>query len=445
MNSGLQRSRRLRLAAGSTAVSRGVIFVVNMLYVPLVIRHLGAASFGVWMTISTTLTMLLLLDLGVANSLTNFISEAFASGDHEHASRYMTTALTLMTSVAAGLGLAACLAWPYIDWGQLFNIQPPLVPAEVSAAVAVALVIFLVDLPARLAAKALGGYQELSTANLFATIGSLASLVVMLALVYEGVGLAGLVAGSSGPVVLADIACTFWLLCIHKTWLRPRIAHLSQHAVGRMLDLGGSLFILQIAGLLVFDSDNLIIAHYLGPAEVTPYSTAWRLASCATAVHAGFFPALWPAFSEAFARADTSWVRRLFWKIMVGTMAAAVVFAALYAICGRWVIRAWATSAAVPSQSLMLLMCAWILLGTFMNNTVIVLLAKGEIRLQAWLALGVGILNIPLSIWWVRSLGSEGAIMGTMAAYLAVLVVPQTVLAWRLVGGRTGRTIQVEG
>jgi O-antigen/teichoic acid export membrane protein len=420
---------------GSTALSRGVIFAVNMLYVPIVIRHLGAGGFGVWMTVSTTLTMLLVLDLGVANSLTNFISEAFASGDQEHANRYMTTALTLMIGVAAGLGLIAYMGWPYINWGRLFNIQAPLSEAEVSAAVAVALVIFLVDLPARLAAKVLGGYQEVTTANLFALIGSLAGLAVMLLLVYEGAGLTGLVAGASGPVVLADIACTLWLLGTHKPWLRPRIAHLSHQAARRMLNLGGSLFILQIAGLLVFDSDNLIIAHYLGPAEVAPYSTAWRLAACATAVHAGFFPALWPAFSEAFARGDVAWVRRMFWRIMTGTMLAAAVFAALYAVGGRWAIRLWATQAAVPSQSLILLMCAWILLGTFMNNTVIILLAKGQIRLQAWLSLGMSVLNIPLAIWWVRSLGSEGAIMGTLAAYLMVLVVPQTVLTWRLVGG----------
>ena len=445
MNSGTDRTRRLVRSAASTVVAKGVVFAVNMLYIPIVIGHLGASSFGVWMTISTTLTMLLVLDLGVANSLTNFISEAFAKSDPVHANRYMTTALTLMTGVAAALGLAAYVSWPHINWGRLFNIQPPLSEAEVSAAVAVAVVIFLVDLPARLAGKVLGAYQELTAANLFTLVGSLASLAVMLALVHEGAGLTGLVAGASGPVVLADVACTFWLLGTHKPWLRPRTAHLSRHSARRMLDLGGSLFILQVSGLLVFDSDNLIITHYLGPAAVAPYSTAWRLAACATAVHAGFFPVLWPAFSEALVRGELGWVRRMFWRIMAGTMTAAVIFAALCAVYGRWFIRVWATSAAVPSQSLMLLMCSWILLGTFMNNTVLILLAEGQIRLQAWLALGVGVLNIPLSIWWVRTVGSEGAIMGTLAAYLVVLVVPQTVLAWRLLGGAVRTRIQVEG
>ena len=426
---------------GSTVVTKGVIFAVNILYVPIVIRHLGAGGFGVWMTISTTLTMLLVLDLGVANSLTNFISEAFAQGDQEHANRYMTTALTLMLGSAAGLGLAAYLSWPYINWGRLFNIQAPLTETEVGAAVALALVIFLVDLPARLAPKVLGGYQELTTANLFAMMGSLVSLAVMPVLAHEGAGLTGLVAGASGPVVLADIVCTLWLLGIHKPWLRPRITLLSHHAARRMLNLGGSLFILQIAGLLVFDSDNLIIAHYLGPAEVAPYSTAWRLASCATALHAAFFPALWPAFSEAFARGDVAWVRRTFWRIMAGTMIGAVVFSTACAVGGRWAIRVWATRAAVPGETLMLLMCVWVIISTFMNNTVTVLLARGEIRLLSWLALALGLLNLVLSISLVRYMGSAGVILGTILSYVIVVLVPQSVLAWRALYGNASRAV----
>jgi hypothetical protein len=52
--------------------------------------------------------MLLVLDLGVANSLTNFISEAYAKDDPQHASTYSTTALgatTLLRAAAGGFGL----------------------------------------------------------------------------------------------------------------------------------------------------------------------------------------------------------------------------------------------------------------------------------------------------------------------------------------------------
>jgi O-antigen/teichoic acid export membrane protein len=441
VNSGLQRSRRLLLGAGSTAVSKGVLFAVNLLYVPIVIRHLGAVSFGVWTTITTTLTMLLVLDLGVANSLTNFISEAYARGDHEHASRYTTTAFGLMACISCALGLVAYLMWPYLDWGRLFNVVSPPAVADVAGAVAVALAIFLLDLPARLAAKVLGGYQEFGAANLFVIIGSLASLMVTWLLARAGAGMPALVAGSSGPIVALDVLCTLWLLWVRKPWLRPRVAHLDRGAARRLLSLGGGIFLLQISGLLVFDSDNLIIAHYLGPAEVASYSAAWRLASGATAVYSLTFPALWPAFCDAFVRSDIAWARKTFWRVLWISMLAALVFASVLAVCGRWVIRVWATSAAVPGETLMLLMCIWVIVSTFMNNTVTVLLASGEIRLLSWLALAVGLLNVGLSISLVKHIGTVGVILGTILSYVIVVLVPQSVLAWRALYGNVPRAV----
>jgi O-antigen/teichoic acid export membrane protein len=105
------------------------------------------------------------------------------------------------------------------------------------------------------------------------------------------------------------------------------------------------------------------------------------------------------------------------------------------------VIRVWATSAAVPGETLMLLMCIWVIVSTFMNNTVTVLLASGEIRLLSWLSLTVGLLNVGLSISLVKYIGAVGVILGTILSYVIVLLVPQSVLAWRTLYGNVPRAI----
>src|ERR1700756_3102679 len=147
------RNRRLFEAVGSAALSKGVLVLVNALSIPIAIRYLGAESFGIWTTITTALTMLLVLDLGIANSLTNFISEAYSRNDPEHASRYTTTALFVMTGIAALLGIGAWTLWPYIHWNALFHLSSATKEQTVSHAVAAALLIFLIDLPSRLAIK----------------------------------------------------------------------------------------------------------------------------------------------------------------------------------------------------------------------------------------------------------------------------------------------------
>jgi len=98
-------------------------------------------------------------------------------------------------------------------------------------------------------------------------------------------------------------------------------------------------------------------------------------------------------------------------------------------------IRIWATSAAVPGELLMVLMCVWVLISTFMNNTATVLVSKGATRMQAWCSVGAAVLNLGLSIWLVQRIGPVGVILATVLSYLAVLVVPQTVQAWRVLYG----------
>jgi O-antigen/teichoic acid export membrane protein len=430
-----RRTRRVFEALVSAAFSKGVLLVSNVLTIPIVIRYLGGASFGVWSTITTVLTMLLALDLGIANALTNLISEAYAHDDRMRASVYTTTALSVTVLIAVVIGCSAWLLWPYISFDKLLRLPAGIDGSLVASGAAIALAIFLVDLPARLAVKVLGGYQELRTANLFAVVGSAGNLVTIVVLVHIGAGLPALVAGSSAALVGSDLLCLLWLLYIHKPWLRPMVSHVQRAAAVRMMRNGAEFFLLQVAGLVAFNSDNLVITHYLGPVEVAKYSVTWRLIGYATVIQTLILPALWPAFAEAFARGDSDWMRRTFWRVMWITMATVTGCVLVFAVCGRTIIRLWATVAAVPDQPLILLMCVWVLISTFMSNTAIVLAATGNTRVQAWLSVVSAALNLALTVWWVQYLGAIGVILGTIVSFLIVLIVPQSILAWNVLYG----------
>ena len=427
------RTKRLIVSAISTLMSKGVLLLVSVISVPITIRYLGAEYFGVWVTLSTTVSLLLALDLGVANSLTNFISEAYARSDKDYASTYSTTALGIMAILAFGLGSMAWLVWPWLHWDHLFHLSSPTNSIVVSRAAAALLTIFLIGLPASLAAKVLGGYQELRFANIFAAIGGMLSLSTIVVLVRMHAGFVSLLAGGSGALVAANLLSLVWIWFFHKPWLLPRPHHLKASAARRMMDCGWKFLVLQISALIAFNSDNLVVIHYLGPAQVAAYSVTWRLVGNAAVLQTLLIPALWPAFSEAFARGDMQWVGRVFRGTLRITMGSALVFAVVAALGGRWIIRLWATRAAVPSESLLLLMCAWVLISTFMNNTATILLAKGDTTQQAWCSLIAAAVNLALSIYLVQRIGAPGVILGTIISYLLILVVPQTWKTWGVI------------
>jgi len=129
-------------------LSKGIVMISNAISIPIAFRYLGPENFGIWTTISSGLTMLLMLDLGIANSLTNFISEAYANQDQERASVYSTTAFVFVTGVALLLGVVAWRIWPILNWSDLFHVSSGDEATLVRRAAAVALIVFLVVLAA---------------------------------------------------------------------------------------------------------------------------------------------------------------------------------------------------------------------------------------------------------------------------------------------------------
>jgi O-antigen/teichoic acid export membrane protein len=420
------RSKRIFQAGISAVFCKGLVLVVNAISLPITVRYLGPEKFGVWVTISTTLALLVLLDFGIASSMTNLISEAYALHDKELANRYASTGFWVMVLIALGLGGVGAALWPLVHWGQLFHLSGAANDRMISHAVAAAYVVFLAGLPAGLAAKFLAGYQEIKTANIFSAVGALGSLAAIIVITKLGGGMVLLIAGSSGAIAATNFGCLAWLWCRHKPWLAPTFRHCRRSLIGRMMQSGTEFFALQLTGIIVFNSDNFVIAHFLGPAQVTPYSVTWKLVGYAAALQIIITPALWPAYAEAYIRKDFQWMRRTLYYVMLTTMGVAGTCCAVLVIWGQSLIRLWAGSAAVPTEMLLILMSIWILISTFMANTATVLAATNEMKLQAWLSAIAAALNLGVSIWLVQRVGSSGVILGTIASYALVLIGPQT-------------------
>ena len=80
-----KRYRGIVRAALSGLFGKGTSLLVNAATVPLTVRYLGSEGYGLWITISSAVTMFFVLDIGIANTLTNLISKAYANDDKKSA------------------------------------------------------------------------------------------------------------------------------------------------------------------------------------------------------------------------------------------------------------------------------------------------------------------------------------------------------------------------
>lgn len=419
------------------AASKGLAILVSAITLPLTVRYLGKLQYGIWVTISTSVMMFAVLDLGIANTLTNFISRAFAESDDVMAQRYFATALWITAAISVVLGLCGAVMLHWLDFGSLFRLHGDMqLAAQARSSTVICFIFFLLGLPLNLANRVLSGYQEVHIANGFAMASSGFGLVAIVATVLMHGGLVALTAAFCVVTLLGALMLNLWLCFWHRPGIRPVPAAVD-FSVGQQLFGGGMLFfILQVASLVVFNTDNLIIAHYLGAAEVTPYSVAWRLCGYATMFQSLLIPSLWPAFSEAYHRRDLDWIRKNHRRFMRGSVPAVAAVALLIALLGRPVIRIWAGPAAVPGTALLWCMALWAVILAFTSSQALLFAATQRLQVQAICGIIAVLVNLPLSIFLVQRMGAIGVLLATLSTYVVFIVIPQAWEVRRILAGR---------
>ncbi len=380
--------------------------------------------------------MLAVLDLGIANTLTNSISRAYAERSEEMAKRYYATAFWATSAIAILLGLIGAVIWPHIDWGKLFGLSDSAMGRQAGKCVAISFGYVLLTLPLGLANKVMGGYQRVPVTNMFAMLNSVLGLVATILVVRMHGTVVDLMAAFCAAMLTGTILLNLWMGLRHEPRIRPtpRRAHLG--AAREIMSHGVLFFILQIAGLAVFNSDNLIIAHFLGAEQVTPYAVTWRLVGYASVLQSLVVPSLWPAFSEAYVGQDMAWIRAAYRRIMRATLLIVTPAALLVGFAGRWIISVWAGKAAVPNPGLLWGMCFWALLLAITVNQAALLAATQRLQLQAVCSVLTAILNLVLSIALVQRIGAIGVLSATIISYLLFVVLPQSWEVRRILHGR---------
>jgi O-antigen/teichoic acid export membrane protein len=256
--------------------------------------------------------------------------------------------------------------------------------------------------------------------------------VAILVAVHIRLTIVGLMVIYSSSLLAGSVGSNLWVHLWSKRWLKPNPRLISLSRANELLSSGVGFFILQLAGLIAFNSDNLIITHFLGAAEVAPYSVTWRLAGYSAVLQTAVFPSLWPAYSEAYAGRDFLWVRRTYWRAVRFALGSTTVAVAILALFGRGLIGWYISPSAVPGRSLLLAICLWTLINSVMDLQSCLLIATNRVKLQGILSAIAAAANILISICLVQRIGSLGVVLGTILSYVFVLIVPQAFMVHRV-------------
>lgn len=419
-----RRSQSVIQGTLSAVASRVIMVLVGVVSVPLTIGYLGSERYGVWVTIGTFLAFLSFTDFGLANSLTNALGKAYGEERRDIAARYVSSAFCVLWLISLALLAAGLVIVPHLPALFFPKVTQAVTRSELGPALMIAVIIFVLNFPLLITNKVLGAHQESALANIWATAANVANLGAILIVIWCHGGLPWLVLGSSGLGLLTNVACAVWVFGFRRPWLRPTRAAIDSAVVKDLFSSGWKFLVIGAAWMVNSETDNLVIAHYLGPAQVTPYSITFGLFATATLLQTLAYPSLWPAYSEAYARKDFAWILRTFRSNFKISFVLTITVVAFLIVFGRAIIRFWAGEAAVPSFSVLVWMGVWNLMLSHLYVASCLLNATGHLKGMTIYGTITAVLNLALSIALVKTYGIAGVIAGTVIAFAIANYIP---------------------
>ena len=439
---GRSRWRRALITTLTTFGARGLAILTGLVSVPFTLRYLGTERYGVWMTISSAVALLVFADLGLGNGVVNPVSQADGANDRRHAAEVVSSAFFMLSGIALVVAMLFCAISRLIPWHAVFNVTSPVTRLELQPTIAVVFACFVVSLPFGVVQRVQIGYQEGYRNNLWEMSGSILGLGGMFVAIYCKAGLPWLVLCITGakPVTLfCNFINQFYRV---RPWLRPQWELVNWSACRKLMRVGMLFSGLTVAALVGMGTDNLVVAHFCGSAAVAQYAVIYRLSSLTMFIQY-FTSPLWPAFSEAQTRGDAVWLRSAFRRTSGIAALSAIVICVTLLLLGRDLVRLWVGPAMVPSLSFLAGFCCFRLVMGLSEAALPLLSTAPLLRAQFLIGGVASIVALCSKIVAAKYAGVEGVIWATAASYGVFFSLPAMITAsvWSSRFGRASARI----
>lgn len=412
-----ERTRNYLQQIKGAVVYKAVAMLASFLAIPLMIHYLGQEQFGVWSTLLTIMSWVVFFDLGVGNGLRNKVAEALANNDKAEAANFIASGYSLIGLIAFVLWALVTCASFLVPWQVVFNSQD-ISEETLRLTVQVAIFFVILNFWIGLISAVLGAVQKTAITALGQLISNVMALILILIIIKTTDATMTFLAFAHGlSLITANIALSLWF---YKTYpeLLPK-PYLNKKHVTPLFSVGIQFFIIQIAVLIIFTTDKILITQLLGPEYVTQYDVVFKLFSLITFAHALISAPLWSAYTDAYHRGDVAWIKRMmrnqFYVFAIFAMIA-IIMAALI----KPIIKLWIGEEVEVSNPLVMSVALFVLVSTWNNVFAIFINGVGEIRIQLYTSVIAMIINIPLAILFVRvfDLGLSGVVLATVTSLL---------------------------
>jgi O-antigen/teichoic acid export membrane protein len=306
---GHERSVKAKKNILASLLIKGSSIGISLVLVPLTINYINPSRYGIWLTLSSIVAWLSFFDIGLTQGLRNKFAEAKAKNDDSIAQIYVSTTYAILGIIFFSIWLLFLILNPHLNWSSILNVSESM-RSEVSVLAVIVFTYFCISFVIKIITTILIADQQPAKSSLIDLFGQIFSLIFILILVKttEGSLIKLGIALCVSPLLVLVGANLLLFRGIFKKY-RPVFSKVKFVYAKGLFNLGLVFFLIQFAGVVQYQTANIIIARNFGTGDVTSYNIVYKYFGVLNMIFSIFIVPFWSASTEAYKKNDIPWIK----------------------------------------------------------------------------------------------------------------------------------------
>lgn len=413
----------------SGAIISYLLIFINTLYglafVPFLISRLGQGEYGVYKIISSLISSVTILDLGIGGTILRYIAKFNAEKDEKNLSNFSAMGFIEATGLSVIMLFVGVIIFFSID--SMYGNS--LTATELSKAKELFL-LFLVILVLSTYEKVffgiVAGCEHYAFANTLKLLRIVLKLVISVILLLK--------ISDSAILLIVDIVLLVVIMAVQFNYIRKKIGikirfhYWDKSLFGQSFKYTFLTFIQSVAVQFNGNLDNMVIGSVMGAVEVAVYSVGLQLYGMFEQFALAFSDLMLPSVSKQIAQgADNRQLEDT--VIKIGRFEFMALGGALgaFLVIGREFVILWLGESYLYAWTVAVILMVPTLFPLIQNVCLSIIRAKNKIGFRTAAVCIMAFFNLVITVVGVKKFGSIAACIGTVIGLIGANIIAMNI------------------
>lgn len=390
--------------------------IIQLVYVPMLLFYLTKEQYGIYQLMGSVVAYLSIMDFGLANTTTRYLSQAYTSKDEKKVQQIINTSHTLYLGISCLLVLVGLFFYGFIDplYHKALSINDLLIAKQIYL---IMLFNIAITIPSHIFTATINAQERF----IFLKGMNVIKVLLQPLLVW------GILAWKASVINLVLVQTGFNLLMIVLNYLYCKIKlHLyfslnftNKPLIKDLTSFSVFVFLHAIMDQVYWRLGPVVLGAFTGSVAVANYAIALQILSFSTGIPATLGSVFLPQLSAITARTtDMTPINAIFCKLGRLQFMAIMLLLVGFAFLGKTFIYLWVGKGYEICYRVALLLMAAYVLDVSQNIGIPILQALKKHAFRAYVYVAMAALNTVLCIVLAKRYGEMGCALATTACLL---------------------------